>query len=392
MTLHCDVLVVGAGPAGMAAAVSAARGGAHTVVLEQSGGGGGAPVAAMHRHICGLYLNGEDAPCDTLNDGIARELVGRLKALSPAATVMRMGRVHVLPFATSDWVSAFRAMMANERSLELRLNTRARAATRDGRLVTAVTADAPQGPLEFRPRIVIDCSGDGLMVQSLGLQAPEPGGEPLAGFTVRFNGLRDVDPLLPVRVPYCLTKAAEEGRLPAHLRFTVFTPGDKPGEGFCKLSVPSRRESNDDRSREEALLIHRCLAERLPSFRDAVVAAMSPAVLHRAGPRLLGYYTLTEDDVLQARKFADAAAKNAWPIEWWDPDTGPEYDYVPPGEYYEIPMACLRTSAIGNLFCAGRCISASPRALGSTRVMGPCISLGEAAGKAAANTIEHCGL
>jgi len=74
-------------------------------------------------------------------------------------------------------------------------------------------------------------------------------------------------------------------------------------------------------------------------------------------------------------------------MEIWDRSRGTVYRYVPRGEYYEIPLSCLRVPAVVNLLTAGRCISATPAALASTRVMGTCMALGEQAGLAAAQCI-----
>lgn len=103
------------------------------------------------------------------------------------------------------------------------------------------------------------------------------------------------------------------------------------------------------------------------------------------GGGLAGEWELDEATVLQARKFPNGVARNAWPIEFWDArGAGPFYAYPPDGDYYEIPRRCLRSGAVTNLFATGCCISASERALASTRTMGTSIALGEAAGKLAA--------
>jgi len=114
---------------------------------------------------------------------------------------------------------------------------------------------------------------------------------------------------------------------------------------------------------------------------------MSPRVVDREGPRLCGEYTLTSDDILNARKFPDGAVKNAWPIELWDQEKGPSYRYLEPGNYHEIPLRCLKAQGISNCWSAGRCISATREALGSTRVIGICLSLGEEAGREAAQNV-----
>jgi hypothetical protein len=112
-------------------------------------------------------------------------------------------------------------------------------------------------------------------------------------------------------------------------------------------------------------------------------------VLEREGRRVRGEYTLTKDDVLLARKFSDGIVKNAWPIELWDRLKGTVYKYVPRGDYYEIPLRCLMVRNIANLLTAGRCISVTHEALGSTRVMGACMALGDQAGKAAAYRVKN---
>jgi hypothetical protein len=206
----------------------------------------------------------------------------------------------------------------------------------------------------------------------------------LAGGTVRWRGLKDADETLAIRVPYVLRQAKEAGKLPPGLQFTAFVAGDGPSEGWCKLSLLPAPLRGGMTVGEAARIVHARLKESLPAFRDAMIVEMSPEVLEREGPRLKGEYTLTGADVLAGRKFPDSAARNAWPIELWDQERGATYRYLPAGEHYEIPLRCLKAAAVENLLCAGRCISVSREALGSTRVMGACMALGEAAGKEAA--------
>jgi hypothetical protein len=134
------------------------------------------------------------------------------------------------------------------------------------------------------------------------------------------------------------------------------------------------------------LRVHEYLSRTLSAFKGSRIAELSPEVAYREGVRACGEYTLTAEDVLEARKFPDGVVRNAWPIELWDQREGPSYRYLEPGECYEVPLRCLKVQGISNCWCAGRCISASHDALGSTRVMGACISLGEEAGREAARS------
>jgi len=100
---------------------------------------------------------------------------------------------------------------------------------------------------------------------------------------------------------------------------------------------------------------------------------------------VIGRYELTREDVLSGRKFEDAVARGSWPIELWkEGRPGATYEYLEDGQSYDIPLRCLQAQDLGNLFVAGRCLSASHEALGSARVIGTCLATGEAAGRAAA--------
>lgn len=386
---RCEVLVVGIGAAGISAAVRSAREGARTVLIERDGLPGGAAVAGMHRFICGLYANGDDLPDRTLNGGIADEICRGLNELAPEKRVRRMGRVHVLPFSTRDLVSTFRSLTEHEPDLQVLYNTRAISVEMEGTTIASVTARSQSGEFDIVPGAVVDCSGDGIISQLAGTrtQTIPPGRSQLAGYSFRVEGLRDQDDLLPLRVPYHLTEAVNEKRIPAYLRFTTYSPGDAPDEGYCRLNAPFRGENRNQQARDDALLVHRHLSQVLDSFKGSMIAEMSPRVVDREGPRVRGEYTLTADDVLSARKFPDGVVKNAWPIELWDPERGPSHRYLEPGDHHEIPLRCLKVRDISNCWCAGRCISATREALGSTRVIGTCISLGEQAGRKAAKHV-----
>ena len=99
---------------------------------------------------------------------------------------------------------------------------------------------------------------------------------------------------------------------------------------------------------------------------------------------VVGEYVLTGADVLGAKKFPDAAARCAWPVEQWGADGKTKVRFLPPNEFYEIPARSLRAASIKNLFMAGKSISADADAIASARVMGCCLATGEAAAKLAA--------
>jgi hypothetical protein len=385
--ISCDILVVGGGMAGISAAVKAAREGAYTLLVEKNGFPGGIPVSGMHRYICGLFPTGAHVPVKTLNGGIAEEICSGLKRLSPDSGIFQMGKVYVLSFRTKDLVTILKSLSEKQLGLGILYEKKVVSVKTKNSLIKSVTAEGQTGKIRIIPRQVIDCSGDGTVISRsrAAHQVSIPRKRQLAGFCFKIKGIKDPGEMAPISVPYFISRAVRRKKLPPYLKYTKFTPGDVSDEGYCLISIPAGGgQGKISKAINYAAKVHAILSESLSSFSDSYVDELSSVIVEREGLRMAGEYTLTKDDVLSARKFSDGVVKNAWPIEIWDRENGPSFQYLEPGSYYEIPLRCLKSRDIKNLYCAGRCISASPAALGSTRVMGTCISLGEQAGLAAA--------
>jgi hypothetical protein len=341
----------------------------------------------MHRYICGLYSSGTLPPEGALNGGIADEICAKLKKLAPGTKPVKMGKVHLFPFATGDFTSVLKSLSEKQAGLDLLYETEIMSVeTRYGR-IRSVLARNDTGDIKISPKTVIDCSGDGTVIRLSGasyhLSPPEE--RRLAGFCFKIVGIKDPGDMAPVSVPYYISQAVIEKKIPFYLKYTKFYRGDTETEGYCLMSVlPGDNPEKTDEAGKNAAKIHDILRRTIPSFSNSDISGMSSVISEREGLRMKGEYTLTEEDVLSGRKFHDGVVKSAWPVELWDREKGPTYRYLEPGAWYQIPLRCLKSLDIKNLYCAGRCISASSEALGSTRVMGTCISLGEQAGLAAA--------
>jgi hypothetical protein len=112
---------------------------------------------------------------------------------------------------------------------------------------------------------------------------------------------------------------------------------------------------------------------------------VAPQVGVRESRRIAGVARLERADVLGARKRADGVARAAWPIELWEAGAdGARYEYLPDDDWYDVPRGCLEHATCPNLLAAGRCMSATHEAMGSARVIGTCLAVGEAAGRLAA--------
>ena len=131
------------------------------------------------------------------------------------------------------------------------------------------------------------------------------------------------------------------------------------------------------------------LKRHVPGFAGAHLLSTGSQIGIRETRRIIGEYTLTGDDVLEARRFPDAVARGSYPVDIHDPSgRGWGVRFVKDGGSYDIPYRCLVPKEIENLLVAGRCISADHQAIGSTRVMAPCMAMGQAAGLAAALSVQ----
>ena len=375
-----DVIVAGAGAAGVPAAVSAARRGAKTLLLEQRPAPGGTMTAGLGFPVCGLFENDTTRPPRLLNAGLSEEFFSAVCAVDSDPAVA-MGRVYICRCSANlfqriseDWLARARvAFLPNVQNLQVEEGAGKISALRfrvaDGPMQTAVAGQ------------VIDCTGNGAVVQESSAERIEPQTLPLSGFSVRLRGV-DADDLLPVKVPYELRHAADAGTLPAWCRFTFFSPGVVGcNDAFCKFSPPAN--CSVAQVRETVRCALEILKKRLPAFQAAELVETSSAVLLREGVRLKGGVVLCEEDILAGRTVADPVARGAWPMEYWDAENGPQFTFAPDGSSYEISARCLRSVNVKNLIAAGRCLSASSAALSSARVIGTAIATGEAVGRLA---------
>jgi len=388
----CDVLVAGGGVAGVAAAVAAARAGSKVILIEKERSLGGIGTRGMLRTICGLYRNDGIEPVETLNSGLVREIVAGLMSRAPIRKAVAVGRVWVLPYDSNDLEQVLATLCHEETAIMVQCEAAVVAVTvADGRVHEAVVEQSGVRRI-VRPQVVIDCTGSGEVSLLAGAECDlaAPSDIQLGGYTVHVQGLQGRDESLPLKVPYVMAGIAGREGLSTAIRFTTFSFGDQPDDGYLKFSVEGT-DSVERRTQVEADVATalRVLAEQVPAFRNATIAGTSGQVLEREGRRVRGEYILNEEDILAARKFPDGVVKNAWPIELWNRVKGTIYRSIPVGEHYDIPFRCLMVKGFSNLLTAGRCISVTHAALGSTRVMGACMALGDVAGRAAAGYARY---
>jgi hypothetical protein len=392
-TTDCDVLVIGGGSAGVAAALGAARAGARTRLVERYGFLGGMATAAMVGTVCGLYRTGPGGPPQPLNDGVAAEVEARLRA--GGAEPVRRGRTVVLPYDPVALARLLDDLVAAEASLSLSLHTTCAAAEGTPERVERVRLVGWRGAEELAPRAVVDASGDAIVAWHAGLATETPAERQLASAVFVLQGVDAgaVGGARSVAVLRALHDAARAGDLPPGCALAAFRASGRPGEVAVKLALDDLDlpDGADELTLAEGVARRRIgalgafLAARVPGFARAFVSHAAPQIGVRESRRITGKLRLERDDVLGARKRPDGVARAAWPIELWEAgEGGARYEYGPDDDWYDVPRGCLEHTTCENLLAAGRCLSASHEAMGSARVIGTCLAVGEAAGRLAA--------
>jgi hypothetical protein len=387
--LSVDVVVAGAGAAGMAAAIAAARQGAEVLLVEKRAITGGTVTHGLIHTLGGLYV--EDGAY--LNSGLPQELAERLLKADRSARPRKIGKTWTLSMepdiygrVTADWLA--------EEGVRVWCGSTVNRVMTTGRQLEALGMEEPAGAIrQIYCGAVIDCTGSAEVVRLVDpALVVEEDDRAAAGLIFQVVNVERDALVFPrnIEILRGLRRAAEQGLLPEVCAKAWVDVGVKDNEAYVKLFVPMgvhwRLPAELDRMTgmaqawRDAVLAQ---LQTLPGFGAATLGITGDVGI-RDGGRIVGEYVLTVEDVRNARTSLDPACRCNWPIEYWHPRTGVQLEYLPAGSYYEIPLGALRVKGISNLWAAGKCLSAEPQARASARVVGCCWGMGEAAGSSAA--------
>jgi FAD dependent oxidoreductase len=393
---QADLVVVGGGPAGVAAAVAGARNGSSVILLERYAYLGGLASGGMV-----LVLDDMSNGREVSVRGVCSELIERMTSLGLCVTppesdwiadqakFRQWARWGVYDFHSHEkpqpicYASAFdpdgfkrtaNAMVA-ESGVTLRLHSWfSKAIVEDG-VIKGVICDTKSGRQAVLGKVVIDATGDLDVAASAG--APYSHGSFIVTTVFRLGG---VDTAEAERFEYeeheaftALDREAKKIMGGSWERWWLKTP--LPGivwcncphmAGFDGLSVEDLTRA-DFKGRERIADLVSYVRQKMPGFKDAFVVDVAPQIGVRQTRLLEGEYVMTKEDVSSRRHFADSVAR---------------------GRDYYYPYRSLLPKNVSQLLVAGRHYSSTAAAQRISREIPPCMAMGEATGVAAALAIQ----
>lgn len=394
--IETDVLVCGGGCAGTAAALSAARNGAKTLLVEK------APFAGGIITCVGLpYFDGiaDIKTHRVVVRGIALELLAKTGVCRADAAEIKPHNP-TIPNTFEFKVLLDRELQACGEKLTVLFNSFVCDAESSGGRVTSVVIANKDGLVRVKPKVVIDCTGDADVAARAGApteQSPEV--QPLT-LHFRIGRVQSGTPGLGKLCREALVKAQERGELPHFYGPGVMFLFAKEEIYVHGVRVPANPTDAADLSRAEmqgrsdALAMFHAWKKDVPAFADSYFMEAYPWIGVRESRRLTGLHVLNEADIMKGRSFDDAIATGCWYLDLHPNKTtlGSANDFQPEKVQpapYDIPYRSLIPQQIENLLVAGRCHSATRGAHASTRVTVTAMALGEAAGCAAALSLQE---
>jgi len=389
-----EVVVLGGGPTGIAAAAAAARAGRSTILVERYGFLGGAGTAAGLANFCGLHgkVDGEDRQ---VVHGIADDVLARLKSMDALSEPHSLfgGRIQAQAYDVSAYKLVADQLLAQ---VNVRLLFHALAVGYDdGHLLV----ETKSGRRAIRGRVFIDCSGDGDLAAWMGAPFEIGDGRGNMLYPSTMYRIGGVDAARAGNAWETIAARMEEAER-AGRRFPRKKPIVRPQPHAVEWRANLTQIRKPDgaavsgidalelawgevEGRRQVWDTFRFIRETTPGFERSYIAEIAPQIGIRETRRIGGLYQLTEDDVLDCRDFPDRIGVNGWPVEEHKAgDVEFRFQRAPRG-YNQLPYRMLVPLGVDNLLVAGRCASMTHGGQSAARVSGACFVMGQAAGSAA---------
>lgn len=448
-----DVIVCGGGTSGVAAAIASARNGAKTLLVEKTGVLGGQMSLSGPPGFAYARLFNSQGKRDV--GGIVEETYQRLlksgHALPEWRSLIREKAAYTFSYIDPDWWVALAFEMMEEERVELLLDTLVVGVQKNDNMVTGIVVENANGRNIIRGQVIIDCTGEGYVSMQAGVETVCVDRDTIQPHTLAFtvDGV-DWDKLLTyIRTnpeqfsfkqlifPYKNANTVDEvrdmyrkcynvkelGEIMGfyELRDMALKNGDwhpYSGAGFFltpkeggHIQAHFQHSSQVDHAlptdawdltrcniecRKQNMIAWRFFKNYVPGFENAYITRTCTELRLREGPRIVGEYILTKEDVAECRQFSDTIGKSSFKAGGYHVaamdtlavchDGENDMAFPKDGGSYDIPYRCLIPRKIENLLAAGKCVSTDRPAY--LRYLHQTMVTGQAAGTAAALAVK----
>ncbi len=395
-----DIIVLGGGPAGIAAATTAAEAGHKTLLIERLGFCGGAAVSGMSGTICGLYNSVDDpqaAQPQQLIFGFAERMRSALDLQGGLTAPQIYGKTWVATHDCATYKKVATDLLLNA-GVQILYHSEMIDVLVQNNVIDGLVLHTKSGFTKVLGGRFIDCSGDADIIFRAGLSTTKGNNGVIQNPSMMFKiGNVDIarylkywgdDTISPSKVVKKLEEREELIRKKVWL-FPTVNPGEVLVNGTKITGFDGRAlDVTDplDHSEAEQFSIYQAkaffnfLKEEIPGCENAYFIDYAQEVGVRQTRSISGVKRLTNEDVVNGKKLKDTIARSSWPIELHY-GSKPKTEWLI-DDYYDVPFGALVPSSGQNVIVAGRCLSAEHEALASCRVTAQCFEYGRAAAMA----------
>jgi FAD dependent oxidoreductase len=419
--LKFDVVVAGGGPAGINAAIAAGRTGSKTLLVERYGFlGGMSTVALVYPWMTFHTESGKQ-----VIKGIAQEIIDKLIDCggSPGHLRDTVGFTNTVTPYHPEKYKLLALELLEEAGVEVLVHSFVDKVEVENNKISSIILTTKSGPIHVSAKQFVDTTGDADIAYLAGAPCLKgrDSDNKTQPMTMKFR-MRGVDltkvkeemkanpsnfykktPVkeldeLPLTGVQGFYKEWNESGVPINRDQVLFFAGPEEDEVLVNCTRVQGLDGTDvfdltegeKEGRKQVLMMAEFLQKKIPGFEKASISAVGSQIGIRETRRIDGEYALTIQDVISGKKYEDTIALSGYPIDIHDPTgKGVQANDIEGDGSYGIPYRCLIPKEIENLLVGGRCISTTHEALATTRLTPSCMATGQAAGTAAALSIQE---